>query len=82
MLFGNVAKWFNAAVCKTRLSLVRIQSLPPHYMVGVVKLANTSDCGSEDRGFKSRRSPHRYQSTFLDKNIKTQTATLNYGFDF
>lgn len=27
-------------------------------MVGVVQLANTSDCGSEDRGFKPRLSPH------------------------
>ena len=28
------------------------------YMVGVVQLANTSDCGSEERGFESRLSPH------------------------
>ena len=36
-------------------------------MVGVVQLANTSDCGSEDRGFEPRLSPH-----------KTDTANLYY----
>ena len=36
-------------------------------MVGVVQLANTSDCGSEDRGFEPRPSPH-----------KTGTANLYY----
>lgn len=29
------------------------------HMVGVVQLANTSDCGSEDRGFEPRLSPHK-----------------------
>lgn len=28
-------------------------------MVGVVQLANTSDCGSEDREFESPRPPHK-----------------------
>ena len=37
------------------------------HMVGVVQLANTSDCGSEDRGFEPRLSPH-----------KTDTANLYY----
>ncbi len=29
------------------------------HMVGVVQLANTSDCDSEDRGFEPRPSPHK-----------------------
>ena len=36
------------------------------YMVGVVQLVRTSDCGSEGRGFEFHRLPHKYCSTDLE----------------
>ena len=38
-------------------------------MVGVVQLANTSDCGSEDRGFEPRLSPHIFPKGAIQNGL-------------
>ena len=50
---------------------------PTHgeHMVGVVQLANTSDCGSEDRGFEPRPSPHK---TDTANNLQSQNAYFGF----
>ena len=58
-LYGGVAKWLNAADCKSAPSGFGGSNPSPSTIYGDCgEVVNAPDCGSGIRGFDSHQSPH------------------------